>query len=301
MTGRELAARLGPVGVWTFALERRPIQEEREALAELEALGFPAVWIPEGRGSKEILSHAALLLPATRRVVLATGIASIWARDPVAMATGARTLADAFPDRFVLGIGVSHRTSVDRRGAVRYERPYRRMVRYLDAMEETKYPVRPLPQGPPIVLAALGPMMLRLAAERTAGAHPYFVPVEHTARAREVLGPEPFLGPEQAVVLDADPARAREVAREYMSHYLKLENYSRNLLRLGWREEDLAGGASDRLVDALVAWGDPDAIRGRVRAHLDAGADHVSVQVLVADPMAMPLPQLRELAPVLLA
>jgi probable F420-dependent oxidoreductase len=301
VTGRELAARLGPVGVWTFALERRPVQEEREALAELETLGFPAVWIPEGRGSKEILSHAALLLPATRRVVLATGIASIWARDPVAMATGARTLADAFPGRFVLGIGVSHRTSVDRRGAVRYERPYQRMVRYLDAMEGTRYPVRPVPEGPPIVLAALGPRMLRLAAERTAGAHPYFVPVEHTAVAREVLGPEPFLGPEQAVVLDADPPRAREVAREYMSHYLKLENYSRNLLRLGWTEEDLAGGGSVRLVDALVGWGDADAIRRQVRAHLDAGADHVSIQVLVADPMAMPMPQLRELAPALLA
>jgi probable F420-dependent oxidoreductase len=301
VTGRDLADRLGPVGAWTFALERRPIGEEREALAELEEVGFPAVWIPEGRGSKEILSHAALLLPATRRLVLATGIASIWARDPVAMATGARTLGDAFPGRFVLGIGVSHRTTVDRRGATRYRQPYERMVRYLDAMEEAGYPVRPTPDLPPIVLAALGPRMLRLAAERTAGAHPYFVPVEHTARAREVLGPEPFLGPEQAVVLEADAARSREVAREYMSHYLKLENYSRNLLRLGWTEEDLAGGGSDRLVDALVGWGDEDAIRRQVRAHLDAGADHVSVQVLVADPMAMPLPQLRELAPALLA
>jgi probable F420-dependent oxidoreductase len=300
VTERDLAARLGPVGVWTFALERRPIGEEREALAELEDLGFPAVWIPEGRGSKEILSHAALLLPATRRLVLATGIASIWARDPVAMATGARTLGDAFPGRFVLGIGVSHRTTVDRRGATRYRQPYERMVGYLDAMEEAGYPVRPTPDLPPIVLAALGPRMLRLAAGRTAGAHPYFVPVEHTARAREVLGPEPFLGPEQAVVLEADAARAREVARGYMSHYLKLENYSRNLLRLGWTEKDLAGGASDRLVDAIVAWGDAEAIRGRVREHLDAGADHVSVQVLVADPLAMPLPELRELAPALL-
>jgi probable F420-dependent oxidoreductase len=300
VTGRELAARLGPVGVWTFALERRPVREEADALAELEALGFPAVWIPEGMGSKEILSHAALLLPATRRVVLATGIASIWARDPVAMATGARTLAEAFPGRFLLGIGVSHRTAVDRRGALRYERPYDRMVAYLDAMEAARYPVRPIPELPPIVLAALGPRMLRLAAERTAGAHPYFVPVEHTARAREVLGPDPFLGPEQAVVLDEEPGRAREVARGYMSHYLKLENYSRNLLRLGWSEGDLVDGGSDRLVDAIVAWGDAEAIRRRVREHLDAGADHVSVQVLVADPLAMPLAELRELAPTLL-
>jgi probable F420-dependent oxidoreductase len=300
LTGRELAARLGPVGVWTFALERRSVAEELEALEELRDLGFPVAWIPEGRGSKEILSHAALLLAGTEGIAVATGIASIWARDPVAMATGARTLAEAFPGRFVLGIGVSHRTSVDRRGAVRYERPYGRMVEYLDAMETAAYPVAPPPPLPPVVLAALGPRMLGLAAERTSGAHPYFVPVEHTAAARETLGPEPFLGPEQAVVLDTDAASARAVAREYMSHYLKLENYSRNLIRLGWKEEDLAGGASDELVDAIVCWGDADAIRARVRSHLEAGADHVSVQVLAGDPAEMPMGQLRELAPALL-
>jgi probable F420-dependent oxidoreductase len=300
MTGRDLAARLGSVGVWTFALERRPVADERRAMGELEDMGFPAVWIPEGAGSKEILSHAALLLAASERAVLATGIASIWARDPVAMANGARTLAEAFPERFVLGIGVSHRTAVDRRGAARYERPYRRMVAYLEALEEARYPVRPVPELPPMVLAALGPRMLRLAAERTEGAHPYFVPVEHTASAREVLGPEPFLGPEQAVVLHADPERARSIAREYMGHYLKLENYARNLIRLGWPEDDLARGGSNRLVDAIVGWGDSEAIRRRVRAHLDAGADHVSVQVLVEDPTEMPTAQLRELAPALL-
>jgi probable F420-dependent oxidoreductase len=300
LTGRELAARLGPVGLWTFALERSGIAEERRALDEIHVLGFPVAWIPEGRGSKEILSHAALLLAGTEGIAVATGIASIWARDPVAMATGARTLAEAFPERFVLGIGVSHRTSVDRRGAVRYDRPYERMVDYLDAMEAAPYSVNPPPPLPPVVLAALGPRMLRLAAERTAGAHPYFVPVEHTAAARETLGPEPFLGPEQAVVLDTDAEKARAVAREYMSHYLKLENYSRNLVRFGWSEDDLAGGASDDLVDAIVRWGDADAIRERVRSHLDAGADHVSVQVLAADPAEIPMAQLRELAPALL-
>ena len=296
MTGRELAALLGPVGVWTFALERRSVDEERRLLRELEEAGFGAVWIPEGLGSKEVMSHAALLLAGTERIVLATGIASIWARDPVAMATGGRTLAATFPGRFVLGIGVSHRTAVDRRGALRYERPYRRMVDYLDAMDAARYPARPVPDLPPIVLAALGPRMLRLAADRTAGAHPYFVPVEHTVGAREALGPEPFLGPEQAVVLDTDPGRARAVAREYMGHYLKLENYARNLIRLGWTEEDLAEGGTDRLVDAVVCWGDAGTIRERVRAHLDAGADHVSVQVLLSDPTEMPMPQLRELA-----
>jgi probable F420-dependent oxidoreductase len=300
LTGRELAARLGPVGVWTFALERSPIAEERRALREIRELGFPVAWIPEGRGSKEILSHAALLLAGTDGIAVATGIASIWARDPVAMATGARTLEEAFPGRFVLGIGVSHRTSVDRRGAARYERPIGRMVEYLDALEVAPYAVNPPPPLPPVVLAALGPRMLRVAAERTAGAHPYLVTVEHTETARETLGSEPFLGPEQAVVLDTDPGRARTVAREYMGHYLKLENYSRNLMRLGWSEEDLAGGASDRLVDAIVCWGDAERIRERIRSHLEAGADHVSIQVLPADPAEMPMSQLRELAPALL-
>lgn len=299
--GRALAARLGPVGVWTFALDPQPVPRAREVVAELEALGFPALWIPEGRGSKEALSHAALLLEAGRRIVVATGIASIWARDPVAMANGARALEEAFPGRFVLGMGVSHRTSVDRRGAFRYERPLARMARYLEDMEAAPYPRREAPERPPRVLAALGPRMLRLAAERTAGAHPYFVPVEHTARARAALGPDPLLAPEQAVVLEGDPAAAREVARAYMGHYLKLENYARNLLRLGWSDGDLGDGGSDALVDALVAWGDVDAVRRRVQEHLDAGADHVSVQVIPRDPRSFPLQEHRELAGALLA
>jgi probable F420-dependent oxidoreductase len=286
--------------VWTFALERHPVEREREALAELEGMGYPVVWIPEGLGSKEVLSHAALLLAGSARIVVATGIASIWARDPVAMAGGARTLSQAFPGRFVLGLGVSHRTTVGRRGAHRYRSPYRRLREYLEAIAEARYPVRPAPDLPPVVLAALGDRMLALAAERAAGAHPYFVPVEHTARAREVLGPDPVLAPEQAVVLETDPQRAREVAREHMGHYLKLENYARNLLRLGFTEEDLTG-ATDRLVDAVVAWGDLVRVAARVREHLDAGADHVAVQVLTPDPGRVPLAELRELAGTLLS
>jgi probable F420-dependent oxidoreductase len=297
---RSLASRLGRVGVWSITLERHPISTEREAVAEIEELGFQALWIPEGLGSKEILSHAALILPAGREIVVATGIASIWARDPVAMINGARTLEDAFPGRFVLGIGVSHRTTVDRRGAFAYGRPYARMRGYLDAMDGARYPVKDGPHRPPLLLAALGPKMLRLAAERTAGAHPYFVPVEHTVMARRTLGQGPFLAPEQAVVLEPDAERARDIARRYMSHYLKLENYTGNLRRLGWAEEDIAG-PTDKLVDAIVAWGDAEAIVGRVREHLDAGADHVSVQVLGRDPTEIPLAQLRELAPALLA
>ncbi|MBI4259432.1 MAG: LLM class F420-dependent oxidoreductase [Actinobacteria bacterium] len=298
---REVAAALGPVGLWSFAFDRHPVAREREALAEIEEMGWPVLWIPEGLGSKEILSHAALLLDGSRRIVVATGIASIWARDPVAMANGARTLSEAFPGRFVLGIGVSHRTSVDHRGAFTYRRPYTRMREYLDAMEEARYPVRPVPEMPPVVLAALGPRMLRLSAERAAGAHPYFVPVEHTVRAREVLGPGPLLAPEQAVVLEEDAGRARTIARGFMGHYVKLENYANNLLRLGFAEEELADGGSDRLVDAIVAWGGVERIRARVREHLDAGADHVGVQVLAEDPIAIPLALMRELAPALLA
>jgi probable F420-dependent oxidoreductase len=291
---------IGRVGVWSFAFDRNPVPVEQEAVAEIEELGYPAVWIPEGLGSKDALTHASLLLAGGRRIIVATGIASIWARDPVAMANGARAIAEAYPERFLLGIGVSHRTTVDRRGAFAYGRPYSRMRDFLEAMDSARYPVRDGPEAPPRVLAALGTRMLRLAAERSAGAHPYFVPVEHTSAARETLGPGPLLAPEQAVVLETDPSKARSIARGYMGHYLKLENYARNLTGLGWAEEDISEGGSDRLVDAIVGWGDVDAILKRVNEHLDAGADHVSVQPVTEDPRMIPLPQLRELAPALL-
>lgn len=297
--GREAAAAIGPVGVWSFALDRNGAAEAREAVAALEEMGYGALWIPEGVGSKEVLSHAAILLAGSRRIVVATGIASIWARDPMAMANGARALADAYPGRFLLGLGVSHGPAVARRGH-RYERPLERMREYLDAMEAARY-TGPDPAMPPRVLAALGPRMLNLAAQRTAGAHSYFVPVEHTPMARSVLGEGSLLAVEQTAVLEEDPGRARELARRFMDHYLRLENYRNNLRRLGWGEEDMVGGGSDRLVDAIVAWGDTGRIRDRVRAHLDAGADHVCVQVLVPDPAEIPRAELRELAPALLS
>jgi probable F420-dependent oxidoreductase len=303
-TGENVRARvrttIGRVGVWSFALERHPIEGERQALEQIEAMGFPVLWLPEGLGSKEALSHAALLLSAGERITVATGIASIWARDPVAMANGARLLEDAFPGRFLLGIGVSHRTTVDRRAMSLYEKPYTRMRHYLEAMDAARYPLREAPPLPPVLLAALGPRMLRLAAARTAGAHPYFVPVKHTAKAREALGDSPILAPELAVVLERDTEKARTVARGYMQHYVKLDNYAGNLLRLGFSEGDLADGGSDRLVDAIVAWGDVEAIQTRVTDHLDAGADHVSIQVLSEDPIRVPLTELQELAAALL-
>ena len=292
---RELASRIGRVGVWSFALERHPVADAHEFAAEVERLGFGALWIPEGYGSKEAFSHAAVLLGASTRIVVATGIASIWARDPISMANGGKTLADAHPGRFLLGIGVSHEPAVQRRGGV-YERPLLKMREYLDGMEAARYPAPEPAKPPPWVLAALGPRMLELAAERTSGAHPYFTPVEHTALARGTMGDGPLLAVEQAVVLERNADVARGIARDYMRHYLKLENYANNLLRLGWSEEDLGAGGSDALVDAIVAWGGPASIADRVRAHHDAGADHVCIQVLDSDPASLALEQLREIA-----
>lgn len=289
---------LGRVGVWTSQLGTMPAAATRRFVPEIERLGLRTVWYPEGF-SKEALAQAALLLAAGRDIVVASGIANIWARDAVAMINGARTLADAFPDRFVLGMGVSHAPRVARRGHD-YRRPLAAMRGYLDAMADAQY-VGPAPSHEPhVVLAALGPRMLRLAAERTWGAHPYFVPVEHTAFARAELGSEAMLAPEQAVVLSTDPTEARATARVHTRHYLALDNYRNNLLRLGWSASDVAGEGSDRLVDAVVGWGDVAAIQARVAAHLEAGADHVCVQVLNGLPDRFPLEELQRITPALL-
>ena len=279
---RQLAARLGRLGVWTSLLNQLPAAEEQAFARRVEELGFRALWIPESSGGKEIFSHAGVLLAGSSRLVVASGIANIWARDPMAMANGGRTLGEAYPGRFVLGVGVSHAPSVATRGG-RYERPLQRMRAYLDAMQAAAFNGPASSEPVPSVLAALGPRMLRLSAERTLGAHPYFVPVEHTRLARQTLGADPLLAVEQAVVFETDPGRARETARGYTQRYLQSENYANNLRRLGWAEDDLAGAGSDRLVDALVGWGDLDAITERLRAHLDAGADHLCVQVLPGD------------------
>jgi probable F420-dependent oxidoreductase len=276
--GRRLAQRLGRVGIWNFALQRLAARDEQAAAQAYEQLGYRAIWIPESLGSKEVMSHAALLLSATSNVVLATGIANIHARDPMAMANGARALAEAFPDRFVLGIGVSHAPSVATRGGD-YGSPLARMRAYLDAMEAAAY-AAPEPDPPlPLVLAALGPQMLELAAERADGAHPYFVPVEHTPVARRHLGQGPCLAVEVTAVLTTDRSAGLATARAFARHYLALPNYANNLRRLGWSDDDIGGDGSDRMIDAVVAIGDVDTIMGRVQAHLDAGADHVCVQL----------------------
>jgi probable F420-dependent oxidoreductase len=290
---REWAKRLGAVGVWTFEAERMPAAAEREYARAIESLGFKVLWIPESLGSKEAFAHAGVLLAATKTLVVATGIANIWARDAVAMANGARALVDAYPDRFLLGLGVSHAPTVKTRGQS-YARPLEYMRRYVDAMDAAPY------TGPkveaPRVLAALGPQMLHLSAERSLGAHPYFVPVEHTAVARKELGAGPLLAVEQAVVLSEDAAAARATARRHMKRYLELDNYANNLGRLGWAETDLAEGGSDKLVDAIVAWGGTGAIKSRIEEHKKRGADHVCLQVLRVDPSGSPTAELERIA-----
>jgi probable F420-dependent oxidoreductase len=275
---------VGRIGVWLGSLSLRAASEEREAARELERLGYGAIWFGEGVGTRESFAQAGTLLAWTSRIVVATGISNIYARDPMAMANGAQALADAYPDRFLLGLGVSHAPSVAERGHS-YASPIETMRTYLDAMDAAPYRPVPPERPPRRVLAALGPRMLELAAERAWGAHPYFTPVEHTAFARRTLGDGPLLAPEQGFLLNTDPAEARAAARTHMGYYLALDNYRNNLLRLGFSEEDVASEGSDRLVDAIVAWGDVEAVTAGVKAHLDAGADHVCVQALGPDPL----------------
>ena len=284
------------MGVWLGSISLWPSADERAAVRRIEELGYGAVWIGENHANREIFAHAATLLGSTERIVVATGVAGIWSRDPSASANGAAALAEAFPGRFVLTLGVSHAPIVARRGHA-YEKPLAAMREHLDGMAATRY-VAPAPAEPaPLLLAALAPGMMRLAAERTDGAHPYLVTPAHTADARETLGQGKILAPEQGVVLVEDTDAARAIAREHLAVYLPLENYTRCWRRLGFGDADLADGGSDRLVDAIVAWGDEEAVAARVRAHLAAGADHVPVQALGADPLA----QLERLAPILTA
>jgi len=289
--------RLGPVGVWLGVLMGVRADEEREAARRIERLGFGSLFTGERIGGKEAMAHQAVLLAATDHIVTGTGIANIWARHPAAMQGGADTLGDAYPGRFVLGLGVSHALMVDNSGMT-YEKPLARMTRYLADME-TAASIGPFPAVPvPHILAALRPRMLELARDRADGAHPYFVPPSHTPVARAALGPDKLLVPEQAVVLSTDPATARQTARAHMALYLRLPNYVNNLLALGFTNEDVSDGGSDHLVDSVVAWGDEGAIAARVDELLDGGADHVLIQPL--GDLEQALAQLEALAPALL-
>ena len=262
----ELRRSLGPLGIWMPPPARIGIEPESYA-REIEAAGFTSVWYP-GMNSAADLAAVEPALAATERLVLGTGIASVWTWKPDDLAAAAERLEDLYASRFVLGLGVSHAPAVEATGQA-YEKPYTKMVRFLDAL-----PAVPVP----VILAALGPKMLELSRDRTAGAHPYFTPPEHTAFARQVLGPAPLLVPEIAVSLTPGETGAAQ-ARDYAKFYLQLPNYTGNLRRFGYTDADIEGGGSDRLMSDVVPHG-PEESLARITAHLDAGADHVVVQLV---------------------
>jgi probable F420-dependent oxidoreductase len=266
---------LGRIGIW-----RHPSGLTLEVVAEVEALGYGAIWIGGSPGGD--LSAVENLLEVTDHIVVATGIVNVWKDDAATIGADYHRIAARYPGRFLLGLGIGHPEAT-----TEYRRPYAKLVSYLDELDDIKVPADAR------VLAALGPRVLALAADRSAGAHPYLVTPEHTRQARQILGAGPLLAPEQKVVLETDPERARAIARPRVQHpYLGMTNYVSNLRRLGWADADFAGGGSDALIDALVVHGDAQALGRGVTAHLDAGADHVAVQVLSSDP----LPALRALA-----
>jgi len=245
----------------------------------VEERGYGAMWIPEGRG-RNALVLSSWLLSHTNRLIVATGIANIYARDPMAMAGGQRSLAEQSGGRFLLGIGVSHRPMVEGVRGHAYGKPVTTMRAYLSGMRDAPYGAPQPAERPPTVVAALGPRMMALSAELADGAHPYNTTPEHSAQARTILGPDKLLCPEVWVLLETDRATARSAARQTLSRYLQLENYVNGWRRQGFVEDDLAGGGSDRFLDAMVAWGDEDAIRGRIQQHWNAGADHVCIQAI---------------------
>ena len=267
---------LGKLGVWA-SLDGLSAADALAFAQRVEKRGFKVLWTPESRG-RNVLVNAAWLLAGTSALIVATGIANIYARDAVAMANAQRGLNEQSGGRFLLGLGVSHRPLVsDMRGHA-YGRPVPTMRSYLQAMRSAPYHAPPPQEPPKTVLAALGPKMLALAAEMSDGAHPYCVTPEHTHAARQIVGAGKLLCPELMVLLETDPATARAAARTALAPYTQLENYANNWRRLGFTEDDLTGGGSNRLVDANVAWGDEAAIRARIKLFWDAGADHVSIQ-----------------------
>lgn len=278
------------VGIWSGGLRYGQASEAAEAAFELDELGYRALWLPDVGGG--LFEACDVLLRATTRAIVATGILNLWFHEAAETAERYHAFTAAYGERFLVGIGVSHQALVEGLGAGEYVKPYSRMVAYLDELDGL---AEPLPVGSRL-LAALGPKMIALAGERAAGTHPYLGTPDLTKRTRDQLGAGPLVAPEQAVVLETDPTRAREIARAHLAMYLQLPNYANSIMRVGFAEPDLADGGSDRLVDRLVAWGDESAIAARVQEHRDAGADHVCVQVLTGDPTALPRDEWRRLA-----
>jgi probable F420-dependent oxidoreductase len=277
------------VGVWSSQLRYGDPSESAEAAAELDDLGFTALWIPDVGGP--VFAAVGRLLGATKRTVIATGILNLWMHSARDVAESYAALTAEHGDRFLLGIGVSHAPLIDANQPGRYRKPLAATASFLDALDAAKRPV-PIEER---VLAALGPKMLALSASRARGAHPYLVTPEHTSSARLTLGEGPLLLPEQTVILCDGADEARHIGTDWLRAYLALPNYANNLLRSGFSEDDLAQ-VSDRLFDAIIAWGDEDAVMRRVAEHRSAGADHVCVQVLVAEQTAFPREQWRRIA-----
>ncbi len=273
---------LGRVGVWSGRLKRVPTQEALADATHYERLGYGALWIPESPAGKDVLTFAAVLLGGTVRIPIATGIAIIWARDPVAMMNASRTLEDAHAGRFILGLGISHRSTAEMRGHS-YQRPLASMRNYLEEMDAAPYDGEVMAPAPPRVLGALGPRMVKLAADLTDGILPFLSTPTHTYRSRQALAGDQLLAVEQAIVLGRDMTEARAVARANLSRFLGWVSYRRHIERMGFSEEDLDAGGSNRLVDALYAIGDETAIARRLEQHFDAGADHVCIQVVPSD------------------
>jgi len=282
---------LGKVGVWCGQFRTNNGEGAREAARFIETCGYKTLWIPGGRGG-DIFGHVNRVLDATDELRVITGVLNIWMHPSEDIASGYSATLRNFPNRFQLGLGVSHEISVSAFSHLKYVKPYSKMVETLNELDGVSNLVPKRDR----FLAALGPRMLALARDRAAGAHTYLTTTEHTAFARTILGAAPVLAPELMVVLDANPSRARDTARGALLQYLDLPNYTNNLNREGFSERDFHGGGSNRLVDQLVGWGGVDDIASRIREHLSAGADHVCLQVLTSDLRTFPLSQLKELA-----
>jgi|TARA_B110000046_G_scaffold91591_1_gene99560 probable F420-dependent oxidoreductase len=273
-----MATKLGKLGVWSFIDEMTAVEAVAFA-QQLESWGYSALWIPEavGRDPFSIISYMAA---GTKKLIFATGIANIYARDAMAMNAIHKTVSELAPERFILGLGVSHAPLVQDIRGHEYQKPVSTMRNYLDAMESALYMAAKAEEQAPILLGALRQNMLKLSAEKVSGAHPYFVTPEHTAWAREILGANAWLCPEQMVLLEDDADKARKIARAHIATYNGLENYKNNLTQFGFEETDFENGGSDKLVDAIVAWGDEETIRNHIQAHWDAGANHVCIQAI---------------------
>jgi probable F420-dependent oxidoreductase len=285
------------LGIWTAQFDFHPAKLIFQAVQELEELGYTSLWLGENVG-REPISQSALMLDATQTLIVATAVANVWARDPLATLAAQQTISEAHPDRFILGLGVSHPTLVDSLRRLHYTSPLQMMASYLRSLDELLDRYRAVRTSATVrLLGALGPRMLNLSSVMADGAHTYLVPPEHTAEARTILGPGKLLVPEQAVVLETDKGNARTIARQHLRRYLALPNYTRNLQRLGFTDEDFQDNGSDRLVDALIAYGDEKSIYHRIDLHRQAGADHVCIQVLTENRRDLPLDQWRRLAP----